>query len=1307
MKRRILVVSRDATFRGSLARMLIRGNYAVELAESVKLARKLVARRDVALAIVAPSGLGDTCLEFVQELVAAAYQTIILAHEREEIDLLATTSVGAVGGNVHILTTKDERAILTQIRSIVSRGVNGAEELSHGPEVLHFDGLILDVAGHTLRDRGGEGVRLTRGEFALLLALARHPGRVLSRDQLGNSIAGHVVDVGDRSIDVMVWRLRGKIEVNPKTPSLILTVPGSGYKLAAAVRPIDSTVGETNGASAGYPLPARSQSVERRQLTVLSCELVEWAALSSRLDPEDAHSALDAFRRCSTEVVTRFGGTVAVFSGGEMQVYFGYPQAHEHDAERAVRAALGIVEAVAKLVLGFPVALRARIGIATGLVVMGEPVADSATRVPAVVGEAPVMASRLRSMATPGTVLIAVNTRGLVGDLFECRDVGQAATPDFPEPASAWQVTGETAAESRFEALHGGGPMPPVVGRDEEIDLLLRRWRQSIAGEGRAVLISGEPGIGKSRIATCLAERVAAEPHMRLRFQCSPYHGDSALHPVIARLERVAGITSDQPPEERLDRLEKMLAFATPDPAAVAPLFAALLSIPTSGRYPPLCLSPADQRHQTLAALLDQLEGLARQQPLLVLYEDVHWADATSLALLDLTIGMIPRLPVLAVITFRSGYEPPWAGLANVSTLMLSRLEPRYVRMMVDGIAGGPQLPKEVIEQIILKTDGIPLFVEELTKSIIESGHFGEGDKKDHADSAGVPVAIPVSLQSSLMARLDRRASAKEVAQIGAVIGRRFTYALLQSVVALDEMALRAALNEFEYSELVFRRGMPPEATYTFKHALVRDAAYDSLPKSRRQALHRQIAEALRDKFPALAETEPELVAHHFAEAGIFEAALEWWHKAGERALGRSAYTEAMAHLGKALGLAERLPTGPEQRLLRLRLHITYGQASMMARGHGAPETTAAFARARALAAEVENAADRFSAYHGLWVGSLVRGELATLREIAALFVRETVGRPASPEAGIGHRLLGVTAWFEGDYSSALDNLEKACAAYDSERDRGLALRFGQDVGVASMIYLALVLWALGRTRRARHFLAAADAHAERSEHVPTRAFMHFHWALFGGLRGDDAQVLPHAEALVQLGRKHGVPMWLVNGTFWLGWARWRTARQMAGLVEMREAMALRKGQVTFRHLYGGVRAEAEAESGQVETGLALLAEQLAGIKRSGQRWFEAELHRLQGELLVRRGPADTLAAEAAFMRSLEVARRQGTRTFELRAALGLAKLYRSTERTEAARQLLEPMHDALSHESEMPEVQEAGDILTALRPANEVPEGA
>ena len=727
--------------------------------------------------------------------------------------------------------------------------------------------------------------------------------------------------------------------------------------------------------------PVRRHDAERRHLTVMFCDLVGSTALSSRLDPEDMWEVIRAYRAACARVVATYDGSIARFVGDGILAYFGYPRAHEDDAERAVRAGLGIIAAIGPLKTRAEEQVEVRIAIATGLVVVGDLISGSVSEEQAMVGDTPNIAARLQSLAEPGAVVVAASTRQLLGDLFTFRNLGRREVKGISEPIAVWAVEGGAASESRFEAVRNARSIG-FVGRKAEIEFALSRQLLAWQGQGQVVLISGEAGIGKSRFVATLSESLAPGSHRRVRYQCSPYHTNSALHPFVAQLERAAGIGLQDTPGQKLDKLEAMLALGTQQVATATPLIAALLSIPTGERYPPLTLSPVQQRRQTFAALLDQLEGLARQKPVLIVCEDMHWADATTLELFDLTVDRIRGLPILVLMTFRPEFEPPWTGLANVSLLRLDRLDRHDTRALVEQVTVGRKLPGEMVTQIVDRTDGIPLFVEELTKMVLESGLLVEDAGRYRLDSPLPPLAIPATLHDSLMARLDRLAPVKEVAQIGAAIGRDFSYTLLRCVAGRDDLALSAALGQLEEAELLLRRGTPPEAIYSFKHALVQEAAYESLLKSRRHLLHKHIGDVLRDQFPVIAETEPEVVAHHFTEAGLSEVALEWWRKAGQQALKRSAYSEAIAHLGKAVAIADELPDEPGGPLNRLHLQIAYGRALRGSLGHSAPETVAAWTRARQFAADINDPVELAPIHSGLFNASLTHGEIAPMREL-------------------------------------------------------------------------------------------------------------------------------------------------------------------------------------------------------------------------------------------------------------------------------------------------------------------------------------
>jgi class 3 adenylate cyclase/tetratricopeptide (TPR) repeat protein len=1012
-------------------------------------------------------------------------------------------------------------------------------------------------------------------------------------------------------------------------------------------------------------------AAERRHLTVLICDLVGSTALSARLDPEDMGAVLDAYQAACSRIIRTYEGFVSDFRGDGILAYFGYPRAHEDDAERAVRAGLGITAAVAQLNTPAAEPLAVRIGIATGLVVVGDLQGESVLREHAVVGDTPNVAARLQALVEPGWVVVAGSTRRLLGDLFRLHDLGRYEVKGIAEPIAAWAVEGVSASESRFEAVHVAG-LTDLVDRADEMHFLLQRQRRAWKGEGQIVLISGEPGIGKSRLAAALAERIG--PHTRLRYQCSPYHTNSVLHPFIAQLERAAGFKADDTSAQRLDKLEALLAAVGSGAQEVVPLFAALMSIPFGERYPPLVLSPLQQRRRTLAALLDRFEALACHQPILLVFEDTHWADATSLELLDLAVERLRQVPVLALFTFRPDFEPPWIGLPNVGALPLGRLDRGDVARMIEGVIGGRSLPGEVMKQIIAKTDGNPLFVEELTKAVLEAGIVVDDAEAYRLEGPIPPLAIPATLQDSLMARLDRLAPVREIAQVGAIIGREFSYSLVRALVERDESALKHALAQLEQAELVFRRGEPPEAIYRFKHALVRDAAYESLLKSRRQQLHGQFARVLEQRFPEILASQPEIVAHHFTEAGLVEPAIDYWFKAGNLALSRSANAEAVKHLRQGIELTQSQAPSAQRLRKELDFYLALGPAMAATQGYATPETLKVFSYARDLLGDSGTLTEQMTVLWGTYLAHSMRAEhvaaLAAGRQCLALAAQhEHPGMSA-----LASRFMGQTLYFMGVFTDARVHLERALAICAANQETiAVYRRFGTDDQVRASSFLASTLLLLGYPEQSAAVAAQAVSRARAMGLPFTTALALAHVAFLGILGGDPQGAAACADEAIALSVKHGLAGPEHRARFTQGALLAQGGDPQRGIEIMRSGIAALESNAARnrRPLYLGHLASAHAALGQLEVALDLLDEAIQTAETTNERFFETELRRLRSNVLTSLGRR--AEAEPELRRALTIAQQQQARWWELRAATSLAKHWRDEGKYLEAYSLLQP----------------------------------
>ena len=827
-------------------------------------------------------------------------------------------------------------------------------------------------------------------------------------------------------------------------------VPGDRRKMLRTIAKLEAckTAHVATVATAASTGPWPLDTAERRQVTVMSPDLVGSTALSARMDPEDLREVISAYQKCVAETVSRFDSFVAKYMGDGILIYFGYPQAHEDDAERAVRVGLEIVAAVTALRSSVP--LQTRIGIATGLVVVGDLIGSGEAQERGIVGETPNLAARLQGIAESNTVVIAESTRKLVGDLFELEDLEPKELKGMPGPTRAWAALRPSSVEGRFEALHASG-LTELVGREEELEILLQRWSKAKTGEGQVVLLSGEAGIGKSRLTAALPERLATEPHARLRYFCSPQHTDSVLYPIISQMERAASFTHEDTAQSKLDKLGALLAQSF-TPLQDAALVAEMLSLPNDGRYPTLELAPQQRRQKMLEALTAQMEALSRSNPVLLIFEDVHWIDPSSLEALGRTVERIRTLGALLIVTHRPEFEPPWIGRPHVTALTLSRLRQGEIDDMIDCVTGNRPLPESIRQDIIERTDGIPLFVEEMTKAVLEAA--GEGATESAV--AAIPsssVAVPASLHASLMARLDRLGSAKEAAQIGAVIGREFSHALLAAVARKEEAELQAELDGLSGAGLLFRQGVPPHATYLFKHGLVQDAAYSTLLRERRRALHARIAEALETQFPEIADSQPELVARHCTEAGLIEKAAGFWAKAGRRSLAGSALVEAMAQLSRALDQMATLPATPALRRERIELQVALITPLLHVKGYAAPETNAAVERAHLLMDQAEALGEApedplllFSVLFGFWVANYVAFNGEVVRELAAQFLALAQKQEATVPLVIGHGLMGTSLVLTANVAQGRVHCDQAIAIYNAAEHRPLAARFGQDV---------------------------------------------------------------------------------------------------------------------------------------------------------------------------------------------------------------------------------------------------------------------
>lgn len=1310
MRKLVLVVARETALRAKVARLLQPAGYAVELAANEKRALELIVHENIISAIVAP-GAGLAGLALARQLSYQVAKLIVLAERPDDLARLSRSLPGAVTLASDPL---DEPKLLDCLAEAMTS--SGSDETAPTPAALRARGCSIDAAGRAFIHADGREAALTRAEFSLLMLLARNPGRALSRDQLNHAIAGRDAEPYGRGVDAQIGRLRRKIEPDPKAPQFILTVSGAGYKFAtgpttegnreppAAVtldRQTELAPVRFNGTgqpgvtlerAQGPHIDAPHSGFERRHLTVLSCQFVGATASTVDVDPEDFARVVHNFQQACAAIIANMGGSLASFAGSDVLALFGYPKAHEDDAERAVHAALDLVAKAGELVWPSGEPLQIRTGIATGLVVIGDQGA---------VGEASTLAPHLRSVAAPDAILIAASTRRLLGGAFICDDPRPYELTGVSQKVTACLVMGRQAVESRFSSMRGP-QLTQFVGRQHELQRLLALWERTKTEAGHVGLLCGEAGIGKSRVCEVFLQHIAAEPHVKIRYQCAPHRANSPFYPVIGQLERAAHFEPGDGPAAKFEKLGAMLSETGAASLADIRSFAALLSVPT-GEAPAQTSTPQRVKDITIAVLIRWILGLSRTAPVVIELADAHWADSSTLELFSRIIASIRTAPVFMLISFRPEFFPQWLDEPHVTMLRLDRLGREQTEAIVFNVAGHKTLPREVVGQIISKTDGVPLFVEELTKSVLESGLLHDTGEQLVSDRPLPPLAIPATLLGSLTARLDRLGAVKEIAQIGAVIGREFAYRLLAAVAPITGPPLHAALAQLAAPELIFVRGDPPDSTYVFKHALVQDAAYGTLVRSERRQLHGRIADALEAGFPEIVETQPEILAHHLVQAGLTERAIGYLRKAGERTIERSANAEAVGHLKQALELLRTRPEGPARTRRALELEVMLSQAMIAAYGYAARETAEVLLRAKSHIDDLTDPAQKLAILYGIWACHYVGGEVARQTSSAAEFLTEAEHHNDTAALCVAHRIMGTTYLTKGEFAAALPHLKQARALYDPRHHAQLQYRYGQDVGAAASCYLSWALWHLGFFDEASQVASDAVKHADELSHPHTQVFTICHArGMLDIFRRDSDDMRSYASSVVALCHEHGLSHWMACGRILEGWAAVNEGEIDHGVELLRVGIAgwREAGARLWLPLFLLLEAEAYAKNGRIEAALGAIEQAIAISEKTGEHWYLAEILRIKAGLLSAADRADD-RVELLFAESLEIARSQQARCWELRTACDLASLWQSRGRTKEALQLLQPVYAQFTEGFDTADLRHAKLILDGLAPTD------
>jgi class 3 adenylate cyclase/tetratricopeptide (TPR) repeat protein len=1049
------------------------------------------------------------------------------------------------------------------------------------------------------------------------------------------------------------------------------------------------------------PVPPERDQAERRQLTVMFCDLVDSTALSRRLDPEDLQEVTRRFLDACSYAIGRFNGYIAKYMGDGMLVYFGYPNAHEDDTERAVYAGLAILDTVKTLNQDTPhpeFEIAARIGIATGPVVVGELMGQDTAKERSVFGETPNLAARLQSLAQPNQLVIDPTTKRLVGNGFDVADLGAVTLKGFDPPVQAWQVLSSRESASRFDSYRASH-LTSFVGREQEVAFLLSRWHEAVGGEGQVVLLCGEAGIGKSRIANRLCDRLADDNLQRMQFQGSPYHTNTALYPAINVLREAAGLTSQDGPTAQLDKLDVLASESGIDNQETVALFADLLSIPGDHRYPPLTMSSETRKDMTLEALVHHLQKRADRSPVLFIVEDAHWLDPTTLDLLTRIINRIRQMRVLVLITFRTHFKPVWSDYSHVTFLTLSRLPRRQSAELVAALTGGKALPPEVQQAILVKADGVPLYIEALTENVLQSGLLTEGDHALTLKGTLTGLPIPDSLQALLMERVDRLGPAKGIVQAGATIGREFPYELLRATVDATDSQLRQALDRFVSSGLMFQEGEIPNATYHFKHALVQDAAYSTLPKKPRRLLHARIAKALESRFAERVTLEPELLAYHYEQAGLAGPAVHYWQLGARRDVARSANIEALHHFNRALDVLKDLPQGPERNSLELELLLARGAPLLSVKGYASEEMEHNYLRAKELSQENSGSEHEFRAIWGLWVFRLVRGQLAKARDLAENLLALATREQSSDLLIEAHRNLGTTYFYLGRFDEAKTHLLTAKSLYDPTQHRSHTERYGQDPGITSRIYLARTLWILGEVEQVEPLALEAIGMARELEHPFTRVFtLCFLSWIYSTVRNAN-RTRELTDEAIALSTQYGFELGLAWATSFQGWALAEQGQEggLGTLLRGISAFRVTGASINTTHT-SALLAEIYLRHNRIDEGLSVIEEAQKFAATWEELFWHAELLRLKGELLLAQSDLSVQAAEQCFSEALKIAQAQHATMLELRAATSLARLWKTLNKVDEATRILHSVCTKFNEGVDNLELTEAKTVLAQLR---------